>query len=337
MMIKSPKLHILVVAPTPFFSDRGTHIRILEEALALEQLGHTVTIATYHIGKNIPSFLGSRIDARTTKEGQGGIGRPQGKRVEEHILEGDLSRGGFGRRLVVEVGTASREPARRRADLACPTLAEVRDQTLGNDRSHPPTEELAASIKEVGRPLGNVIPPNPIEPLPVELLVPGHRMNEVHPLGHEITHHVHDVVDNPDLLVGLHARPDDLPGISGNSCVRAKVVVILPIKPLADMHVGRGIAKGIPGLRPSQRIHPHRPLPLPPEDHRPHRRRTHPGQGTSLALLVSLRPGEVQWLLIGHARPGPPRLDWNQTMIQPPSYTGGGAVRPGSYPLRTAP
>ena len=64
MMTKPRKLHILVVAPTPFFSDRGTHIRILEEALALEQLGHTVTIATYHIGKNIPSFLGSRIDVR---------------------------------------------------------------------------------------------------------------------------------------------------------------------------------------------------------------------------------------------------------------------------------
>lgn len=58
------KLHILVVAPTPFFSDRGTHIRILEEALALEQLGHTVTIATYHIGKDIPAVLGSRIDVR---------------------------------------------------------------------------------------------------------------------------------------------------------------------------------------------------------------------------------------------------------------------------------
>ncbi len=58
------KLHILVVAPTPFFSDRGTHIRILEEALALEQRGHTVTIATYHIGKDLPKTLGSRIDVR---------------------------------------------------------------------------------------------------------------------------------------------------------------------------------------------------------------------------------------------------------------------------------
>lgn len=57
-------LKILVVAPTPFFADRGTHIRILEEALALERLGHEVTIATYHIGRNIPRTLGSKIDVR---------------------------------------------------------------------------------------------------------------------------------------------------------------------------------------------------------------------------------------------------------------------------------
>ncbi len=58
------KLKVLVVAPTPFFADRGTHIRILEEALALEALGHEVTIATYHIGNDIPEALGSEIDVR---------------------------------------------------------------------------------------------------------------------------------------------------------------------------------------------------------------------------------------------------------------------------------
>jgi glycosyltransferase involved in cell wall biosynthesis len=57
-------LKILVVAPTPFFSDRGTHIRILEEALALEKRGHEVTIATYHIGQDLPESLGSHIDVR---------------------------------------------------------------------------------------------------------------------------------------------------------------------------------------------------------------------------------------------------------------------------------
>ncbi len=55
---------ILMIAPTPFFSDRGTHIRILEEALALERRGFTVTIATYHIGKNLPESLAKKIEVR---------------------------------------------------------------------------------------------------------------------------------------------------------------------------------------------------------------------------------------------------------------------------------
>ncbi|MEK7549776.1 MAG: glycosyltransferase family 4 protein [Patescibacteria group bacterium] len=57
-------MKILVIAPTPFFSDRGTHIRILEEALALEKRGHTVTIVTYHIGSDLPESLHSNIDVR---------------------------------------------------------------------------------------------------------------------------------------------------------------------------------------------------------------------------------------------------------------------------------
>jgi glycosyltransferase involved in cell wall biosynthesis len=57
-------MKILVIAPTPFFSDRGTHIRILEEAYALEGRGHEVTIATYHIGKDLPTDLHSQIDVR---------------------------------------------------------------------------------------------------------------------------------------------------------------------------------------------------------------------------------------------------------------------------------
>lgn len=53
-----------MVAPTPFFADRGTHIRILEEALALERLGHQVTIVTYHIGGMPQLPAGSRIRIR---------------------------------------------------------------------------------------------------------------------------------------------------------------------------------------------------------------------------------------------------------------------------------
>ncbi|MFA4817321.1 MAG: glycosyltransferase family 4 protein [Parcubacteria group bacterium] len=57
-------MRILVIAPTPFFSDRGAHIRILEESLALEKLGHQITIATYHIGKDIQNDVDTKIDIR---------------------------------------------------------------------------------------------------------------------------------------------------------------------------------------------------------------------------------------------------------------------------------
>jgi glycosyltransferase involved in cell wall biosynthesis len=49
-------VRILVIAPTPFFADRGCHVRILGEAKALQQLGHAIQICTYHLGKNIPGL-----------------------------------------------------------------------------------------------------------------------------------------------------------------------------------------------------------------------------------------------------------------------------------------
>ena len=50
-----------MIAPTPFFSDRGCHIRILEEAKILKKLGHEITIYTYHLGKNIEGIKIKRI------------------------------------------------------------------------------------------------------------------------------------------------------------------------------------------------------------------------------------------------------------------------------------
>lgn len=66
MIDKSKKIgkKVLMIAPTPFFSDRGTHIRILEEALALERRGFAVTIATYHIGQNLPEPLAKKVEVR---------------------------------------------------------------------------------------------------------------------------------------------------------------------------------------------------------------------------------------------------------------------------------
>jgi glycosyltransferase involved in cell wall biosynthesis len=53
-----------MIAPTPFFSHRGTHIRILEEARALERLGHKITIVTYHNGDDIDDYITTNIDVR---------------------------------------------------------------------------------------------------------------------------------------------------------------------------------------------------------------------------------------------------------------------------------
>ncbi len=46
---------ILMLAPTPFFSDRGCHVRIHEEAEALRRRGHQVGIVTYHLGRDVGS------------------------------------------------------------------------------------------------------------------------------------------------------------------------------------------------------------------------------------------------------------------------------------------
>lgn len=47
-------LRILMLAPTPYFSDRGCHVRIYEEARALLALGHQVRIVAYHLGRDLP-------------------------------------------------------------------------------------------------------------------------------------------------------------------------------------------------------------------------------------------------------------------------------------------
>jgi glycosyltransferase involved in cell wall biosynthesis len=43
-----------MIAPTPFFADRGCHVRILEEVRILTRRGHEVLVATYHHGRDVP-------------------------------------------------------------------------------------------------------------------------------------------------------------------------------------------------------------------------------------------------------------------------------------------
>ncbi len=47
---------VLVVAPTPFFGDRGCHVRIYEEVRALEGLGVSAEIVTYPDGNDVPGI-----------------------------------------------------------------------------------------------------------------------------------------------------------------------------------------------------------------------------------------------------------------------------------------
>jgi len=47
------KFNILMIAPTPFFADRGCHVRILEEIRALQKLGNKVNLFTYGLGRDI--------------------------------------------------------------------------------------------------------------------------------------------------------------------------------------------------------------------------------------------------------------------------------------------
>jgi glycosyltransferase involved in cell wall biosynthesis len=55
------RLKILMLAPTPFFADRGCHVRIYEEARVLISLGHEVCIATYHLGRDMEGIPTVRI------------------------------------------------------------------------------------------------------------------------------------------------------------------------------------------------------------------------------------------------------------------------------------
>jgi len=53
---EKPNYRILMLAPTSFFADYGCHVRILEEAMVLQKLGHKITIATYYNGNGVPGL-----------------------------------------------------------------------------------------------------------------------------------------------------------------------------------------------------------------------------------------------------------------------------------------
>ena len=50
---EASRYSVLMLAPTMFFADYGAHIRILEEATSLRDLGHQITILAYPNGRDI--------------------------------------------------------------------------------------------------------------------------------------------------------------------------------------------------------------------------------------------------------------------------------------------
>lgn len=51
---------ILMIAPTPFFADRGCHVRILGEAKALIALGYELVVCTYGLGRDVDGIRTER-------------------------------------------------------------------------------------------------------------------------------------------------------------------------------------------------------------------------------------------------------------------------------------
>jgi glycosyltransferase involved in cell wall biosynthesis len=50
------RLRVLVIAPTPFFGDRGCHVRIYEEISNLSSLGVESLVVTYAAGRDVPGI-----------------------------------------------------------------------------------------------------------------------------------------------------------------------------------------------------------------------------------------------------------------------------------------
>ena len=48
------RMKIVMIAPTPFFADRGCHTRIYGEIRGLQAMGHRVILVTYGLGRDMP-------------------------------------------------------------------------------------------------------------------------------------------------------------------------------------------------------------------------------------------------------------------------------------------
>lgn len=82
-------MRILSLAPTSFFGDYGCHVRILEEARALQHIGHEVTLLTYYKGNDVPGLRILRTPP-TPYRSKYEVGSSRHKYVFDVLLAGKL-------------------------------------------------------------------------------------------------------------------------------------------------------------------------------------------------------------------------------------------------------
>lgn len=71
LKISKDDLDFLFIAPTPFYANRGCHMRIRGEAEALQKKGHKVRILTYREGNDVPGLNIKRAILSYGKFGKG--------------------------------------------------------------------------------------------------------------------------------------------------------------------------------------------------------------------------------------------------------------------------
>jgi glycosyltransferase involved in cell wall biosynthesis len=67
--VPGERYNILMIAPTSFFADYGSHVRILEEARILQGMGNQITLCTYHSGQDVDNLTIKRTASIPWRKG----------------------------------------------------------------------------------------------------------------------------------------------------------------------------------------------------------------------------------------------------------------------------
>jgi glycosyltransferase involved in cell wall biosynthesis len=59
--VKADLFRVCMIAPMPFFEDRGAPLRVLGECQALAHVGHKLAVVSYHLGRSVPGIKIDRI------------------------------------------------------------------------------------------------------------------------------------------------------------------------------------------------------------------------------------------------------------------------------------